>query len=119
MLHALEDGNLIDQSLPCVVVDNLLLLEDLDGDRLARVPLDGRPHLAKGALADDLEQRVCDSKRERTVVLFAVSFLPGSRKRQAAEKKDETRKRVVRTVSDGVETASLLWWCHLRHGEDE
>ena len=24
----------------------------------------------------------------------------------------------MRTVSDGVETAALLWWCHLRHGED-
>ena len=58
VLHTVQDGDLVHQPRPRVLVDDLVLLEDLHRHRLARVPLDREHHLAERAVADRLEQRV-------------------------------------------------------------
>jgi hypothetical protein len=58
VLHAVQDGDLVHQPRPRVLVDDLVLLQDLHRHRLARVALDREHHLAERAVADRLEQRV-------------------------------------------------------------
>ena len=60
--------HLVHQPLPCVVVHNLLLLKDLDGDRLTRVALDSEHDLAEGALPDGLQERVRAHRLQAAVV---------------------------------------------------
>ena len=58
VLHAMQDGDFVDEPLPRVLVGDLVLLEDLHRHRLTRVPLDRQHHLPKGALPDRLDERV-------------------------------------------------------------
>ena len=58
VLHAVEDGNLVHEPLPRVVVRDLALLQHLDSHRLASVPLHRQHDLAERALPHRLEQGV-------------------------------------------------------------
>jgi len=58
VVHAVEDGDLVGEPLPSGVVRDLVALEHLHRDRLARVALDGKHHLTKRALPNRLQQRV-------------------------------------------------------------
>lgn len=58
VLHAVEDGDLIDESLARILIHDLVLLQDLHRHRFLRVPLDREHHLAERALPDGFDEGV-------------------------------------------------------------